>query len=98
MQHSFSAEEYFRTQPTPISLVEHVAGVKEFITRQVKEGRDVVLVTVSGYIFHPSALYAVGVSIVKLRNFVSLSAERWHDCSVRAQRVSLRSDANDTQI
>jgi len=42
----FSAEEYFATQPPPPSLEHDIAAVREFVTRQAEEGRDVVLVTV----------------------------------------------------
>ncbi|KAH9852286.1 phosphopantothenate-cysteine ligase [Lenzites betulinus] len=47
-EHTFSAERYFATQPLPASLDSDVARVKEFIQRQQKEGRKVVLVTSGG--------------------------------------------------
>ena len=42
----FSAESYFATQPPPPSLDEDVAQVREFVQRQQRSGRKVVLVTV----------------------------------------------------
>ena len=42
----FSAEKYFATQPPPPSLEQDVARVKEFLQRQLQDGRKVVLVTV----------------------------------------------------
>jgi phosphopantothenate-cysteine ligase len=42
----FSAEEYFATQPPPLTLDHDVAGVRDFVTRQLDVGRKVVLVTV----------------------------------------------------
>ncbi|KAF8068774.1 phosphopantothenate-cysteine ligase [Lyophyllum atratum] len=45
---SFSAEEYFATQPPPPSLEDNLKGVREFVARQAKEGRNVVLVTSGG--------------------------------------------------
>ncbi|KAI0631260.1 phosphopantothenate-cysteine ligase [Trametes polyzona] len=47
-EHTFSAEQYFATQPPPASLEKDVARVKEFVQRQSKEGREVVLVTSGG--------------------------------------------------
>ena len=44
---TFSAESYFETQPPPVTLQEDVERVREFVERQQKEGRNVVLVTVS---------------------------------------------------
>ncbi|KAM5537604.1 hypothetical protein V8D89_008682 [Ganoderma adspersum] len=45
---SFSADKYFATQPPPSSLEHDVARVKEFLQRQLQEGRKVVLVTSGG--------------------------------------------------
>ncbi|KAG6812217.1 hypothetical protein H0H92_003838 [Tricholoma furcatifolium] len=45
---SFSAEEYFATQPPPPTLERDINGAKDFIARQMKEGRKVVLVTSGG--------------------------------------------------
>lgn len=45
-EHTFSAERYFATQPPPTTLESDVARVSEFIQRQQREGRKVVLVTV----------------------------------------------------
>ncbi|KAG5638289.1 hypothetical protein H0H81_000814 [Sphagnurus paluster] len=45
---TFSAEEYFATQPPPPSLEHDIGEVRDFISRQVKEGRNVVLVTSGG--------------------------------------------------
>ncbi|CDO70972.1 hypothetical protein BN946_scf184830.g4 [Trametes cinnabarina] len=45
---TFSAERYFATQPPPASLEHDVARVKEFVQRQLGEGRKVVLVTSGG--------------------------------------------------
>ncbi|RDX48025.1 DFP-domain-containing protein [Lentinus brumalis] len=44
----FSAETYFATQPPPPSLEQDVARVKDFLQRQLKDGRKVVLVTSGG--------------------------------------------------
>ena len=44
---TFSAEEYFATQPQPPSLAADIQGVHEFIERQRQANRCVVLVTVS---------------------------------------------------
>ncbi|EIN08327.1 phosphopantothenate-cysteine ligase [Punctularia strigosozonata HHB-11173 SS5] len=45
---TFSAEKYFETQPAPASL-DHDAGlVRDFVRRQLQEGRKVVLVTSGG--------------------------------------------------
>jgi phosphopantothenate---cysteine ligase (ATP) len=46
----FSAESYYATQPPPPSLDHDVSLVREFVSRQAKEGRNVVLVTVSALI------------------------------------------------
>ncbi|KAI1782966.1 phosphopantothenate-cysteine ligase [Ganoderma leucocontextum] len=45
---SFSADKYFATQPPPLSLGHDVAHVKEFLRKQLQEGRKVVLVTSGG--------------------------------------------------
>ncbi|KAL1948979.1 hypothetical protein VTO73DRAFT_10785 [Trametes versicolor] len=47
-EHTFSAERYFATQPPPTTLESDVARVSEFIQRQQREGRKVVLVTSGG--------------------------------------------------
>jgi phosphopantothenate-cysteine ligase len=39
----FSAESYFATQPPPPELDEAIQGVKEFLDRNLKAGRKVVL-------------------------------------------------------
>ena len=44
---TFSAESYFETQSAPATLQHDVEKVREFVERQQKEGRNVVLVTVS---------------------------------------------------
>ena len=44
---TFSAESYFETQPPPATLQHDIERVREFVQRQQKEGRNVVLVTVS---------------------------------------------------
>ncbi|KAH8084344.1 phosphopantothenate-cysteine ligase [Cristinia sonorae] len=44
----FSAETYFATQLPPPNLDQDVSRVREFVKRQVKEGRRVVLVTSGG--------------------------------------------------
>ncbi|KAG6900291.1 hypothetical protein C0993_000264 [Termitomyces sp. T159_Od127] len=44
----FSAEEYFATQPPPPSLQRDINAVRNFIARQAKENRKVVLVTSGG--------------------------------------------------
>ena len=56
----FSAETYFATQPPPPSLESDVARVKEFVLRQLKEGRNVVLVTVC---LSYARLYAIWADI-----------------------------------
>lgn len=43
----FSAEKYFATQPPPPSLEVEVLKVRDFVQRQVRDRRKVVLVTVS---------------------------------------------------
>ncbi|EDR07987.1 uncharacterized protein LACBIDRAFT_185029 [Laccaria bicolor S238N-H82] len=45
---TFSAEDYFATQPPPSTLHHDVEQVKNFVARQAKEGRKVVLVTSGG--------------------------------------------------
>ncbi len=45
-EHTFSAERYFATQLPPPTLDSDVARVSEFIQRQQRDGRKVVLVTV----------------------------------------------------
>ncbi|KAJ8473657.1 hypothetical protein ONZ51_g7742 [Trametes cubensis] len=45
---TFSAEQYFATQPPPSSLEHDVSRVQEFVQRQLREGRKVVLVTSGG--------------------------------------------------
>ncbi|PWN42062.1 DFP-domain-containing protein [Ceraceosorus guamensis] len=45
---TFSAKEFFDTQPAPASLGAHTALVRDFVQRQQKEGRSVVLVTSGG--------------------------------------------------
>lgn len=52
----FSAESYYATQPPPPSLDHDVSLVREFVARQAKEGRNVVLVTVSASIHIPYIL------------------------------------------
>jgi len=44
----FSAESYYTTQPPPLSLDHDVSLIREFVSRQEKEGRNVVLVTSGG--------------------------------------------------
>lgn len=53
---SFSADSYFATQPGPPTLERDVAGVREFVARQTKEGRNVVLVTVRNKLSCPQPL------------------------------------------
>ncbi|KAI0642809.1 hypothetical protein C8Q79DRAFT_1013454 [Trametes meyenii] len=48
METNFSAEQYFATQSQPSSLEADVARVKEFLQRQLQDGRKVVLVTSGG--------------------------------------------------
>ncbi|PPQ81403.1 hypothetical protein CVT26_007676 [Gymnopilus dilepis] len=45
---TFSAEQYFATQPPPPTLQHDVEKVREFLQRQKSEGRAVVLVTSGG--------------------------------------------------
>ena len=74
---TFSAEDYFATQTPPSSLHHDVEQVKNFVARQAKEGRKVVLVTVRPLSnnTHPSTS-------------VDRSIERWYDCTTGAQCVS----------
>jgi len=44
---TFSAEEYFATQPPPPTLQQDIEKVRVFVQRQLETGRNVVLVTVS---------------------------------------------------
>lgn len=44
---TFSADNYFSMQPAPDNLEVVVRGVEEFIACQMRDGRRVVLVTVS---------------------------------------------------
>ncbi|KAI0676325.1 phosphopantothenate-cysteine ligase [Trametes maxima] len=48
VESNFSAEQYFTTQSQPPSLEADVARVKEFLQRQLQDGRKVVLVTSGG--------------------------------------------------
>jgi hypothetical protein len=75
MQTTFSAESYFATQPPPPTLQQDVEKVREFIARQAKEGRNVVLVTVSANF---RLTYAVIYDFAEWR----------HNGALRAQRVS----------
>jgi len=45
---TFSAESYFETQSPPLTLQQDIENVREFVERQKKEGRNVVLVTSGG--------------------------------------------------
>ena len=63
----FSAETYFATQPAPPALDQDIAGVRDFVARQAKSGRKVVLVTVGrplgsvqSHRFYTQLLRAVG--------------------------------------
>ncbi|KAK4702865.1 phosphopantothenate---cysteine ligase (ATP), partial [Phenoliferia sp. Uapishka_3] len=47
-QPTFSAEDFFRIQPPPPHLQEHLDAVKSFVERNVSQGRRVVLVTSGG--------------------------------------------------
>ncbi|KZS98256.1 phosphopantothenate-cysteine ligase [Sistotremastrum niveocremeum HHB9708] len=47
-QPTFSAESYFRTQPSPPNLEHDLTGVRNFVSRQIAENRKVVLVTSGG--------------------------------------------------
>lgn len=44
---AFSAEEFFATQHAPSNLASHSRKAREFVQRHHKEGKKVVLVTVS---------------------------------------------------
>lgn len=48
---NFSADHYYATQPPPPTLDHDVSLVREFVSRQEKEGRNVVLVTVRAFIY-----------------------------------------------
>lgn len=43
---TFSAEDYFRTQPPPSTLEADLAKVREFVSRHDAAGKRIVLVTV----------------------------------------------------
>ncbi|PPQ70311.1 hypothetical protein CVT24_013006 [Panaeolus cyanescens] len=45
---TFSAESYFATQLPPSTLQHDIDNIRQFLARQVKEGRNVVLVTSGG--------------------------------------------------
>ena len=66
---TFSAESYFETQPAPATLQHDVEKVRQFVERQQKEGRNVVLVTVSIfsnlYPFHECAAASPSFSLIK---------------------------------
>lgn len=47
---SFSAEDYFNTQPPPPGLEEDVQRTRDFVRQQIDAHRKVVLVTVSSTI------------------------------------------------
>lgn len=72
---SFSAESYFATQPAPSSLAQDIAGVKEFVSRQAAQNRNVVLVTVGVFLRYGLESHSVD------------HAERRNDCAVGTQRV-----------
>ena len=73
---TFSAEDYFHTQPPPPNLDVDVHKVREFVAVHGAAGKRVVLVT---------------VRILSSRDRFDLitSIERWNYCSFRAQCVSL---------
>jgi phosphopantothenate-cysteine ligase len=48
---TFSAEQFFDSQPPPPKLDEQLQAVQEFVERNASAGRRVVLVTVSNNIF-----------------------------------------------
>jgi hypothetical protein len=74
---TFSAESYFAIQPPPPTLKQDVKRVRDFILRQQKEGRNVVLVTVSGARRNISS-----------RSHIHACSEWWYNRTIRAQRVS----------
>ena len=75
-QSLFSAESYFGTQLPPPTLDHDIADVRSFVHRQRDLNRKVVLVTVS-------------VAPTLLLSAQCPCQERWDDCPVRTQRVSV---------
>ena len=85
---SFSADKYFATQPPPPSLEHDVARVKEFLQRQLQEGRKVVLVTVRRS-RHPAPRFASIVADLRRPSFPPRNVERRDHSASRAQCVSM---------
>lgn len=75
-QSLFSAESYFGTQLPPPTLDHDIAGVRSFVHRQRDLNRKVVLVTVS-------------VAPILLLSAQCPCQERWDDCPVGTQCVSV---------
>lgn len=49
MSEQFSAEQFFAQQPPPPRLQEHLDAVQAFVESNLRQGRRVVLVTVSPF-------------------------------------------------
>ena len=76
-QTTFSAESYFATQPPPPTLQQDIEKVQDFILRQKKQGRNVVLVTMSSHSYI-TCLFDV------IPPF-NPGLEWWYDCTIGAQ-------------
>lgn len=75
---SFSAESYFATQPPPSTLSHDIAGVRDFVQRQILVGKRVVLVTVSKHL----------PNLCDQSKEPFSHQERWNNRAIGAQRVS----------
>ena len=85
---SFSADRYFATQPPPPSLEHDVARVKEFVQRQLQEGRKVVLVTVRRCLTSRPYLAPIAADPRRLALPLPRNSERGDNSTPRAQCVS----------
>lgn len=87
MPDSFSAESFFASQSPPPRLPEELAAVREFVDLHAKEGRRVVLVTVS-----LTSCAGSGAQVSELMGW--FLAEWRDDGAARTQCVSTRSGTN----
>lgn len=73
----FSADDYFRTQPPPLTLEHDVQGVRDFIDIHSARGNRVVLVTVSSGDLDqgPATLHCYGTLYPEWRNHSSSREE-----------------------
>jgi phosphopantothenate---cysteine ligase (ATP) len=67
MSSTLSFQEYFATQPPPPTLEKDVKDVRDFIEKQRKEGRNVVLVTV-----RPLTAYSLHLYVDRFSRVVAL--------------------------